>query len=56
MASTMIDKDVVDRIQLVAGAAAIDASPPNNDLAEYIDESILEQVESARLAAFIVDD
>ena len=55
MASAMIDKDVVDRIQLIAGADAIDAPPPNKDLAEYIDESVLEQVESARLAAFVDD-
>lgn len=53
IASGLLDDNVVDRIKLVAGEAAIDAPPPNEDLAEYIDESVLEQVESARLAAFV---
>jgi hypothetical protein len=53
MASGLLDDNVVDRIKLVAGEAAIDAPPPNEDLAEYIDESVLQQVESARLAAFV---
>lgn len=53
MASALIDDSVVERIKLIAGSEAIDAPPPNEDLAEYIDESILEQCESARLAAFV---
>jgi len=53
MASAMMDQDVVDRVKLIAGADTVDAPPPNEDLAEFIDESVLEQVESARLAAFV---
>ena len=53
MASALIDENVLDRIKLIAGPDAIDAPPPNEDLAKYIDESFLERVESARLAAFV---
>lgn len=53
MASSLLDDNVTERIILIAGDFSIEAPPPNEDLAQYIDESVLEQVECARLDAFV---
>jgi len=55
MAKVFIDKDTVKKIVLFNSYPKLENSPPNKQIAEYVDDSVVRLLEQARIASFIVD-